>query len=213
MLNSKMVKKFLKDLAIIFVGNLLLAFSISFCLINYAGEYIYGFNSATHEVLSIKFNGILGGGTSGFSLILRNLFFTNITNSDVLVENIITITTVVLFIIGSIFLGKRFAFQTFLSTILCPVFLYIFKLNIFDFLHAEFTLFDPIVCAVVGGLLMGVGCGIIYKIGGSTGGFDVPGLIINKYTRIKLSIVFFITDGVLVILALVAHFSLYECFI
>ena len=127
-----------------------------------------------------------------------------------IIENIITITTIVLFVIGAIFLGKKFAFQTLLSTILCPIFLYIFKLNIFDFLHNEFTLFDPIVCAVIGGLLMGVGCGIIYKIGGSTGGFGVPGLIINKYTRIKLSILFFIQDGLLVILALVANFTLYE---
>ena len=83
----------------------------------------------------------------------------------------------------------------------------------FNFLHNEFNLFDPIVCAVIGGLLMGVGCGIIYKIGGSTGGFDVPGLIINKYTRIKLSVLFFIQDGILVILAFVANFTLYEIII
>ena len=183
------------------MGNLLLAFSISFCLVNYKGNYIYGFDSNKNPLM-ISFNGILGGGTSGFSLILRNLFFNNINNGDMIIENIITITTIVLFIIGAIFLGKKFAFQTLLSTILCPIFLYVFKLNIFDFLHSEFTLFDPIVCSIIGG--------IIYKIGGSTGGFDVPGLIINKYTRIKLSILFFIQDGLLVILALVAHFTLYE---
>ena len=119
---SNYYRKYIKDLLIIFAGNLLLAFSISFCLINYKGEYIYGFDTQTHEVLSIKFNGILGGGTSGFSLILRNLFFLNVVNSDILVENIITITTVVLFIFGAIFLGKKFAFQTLLSTILCPIF-------------------------------------------------------------------------------------------
>ena len=202
-------KKTIKNIITIFVGNLLLAFSISFCLVNYKGNYIYGFDSNKNPLM-ISFNGILGGGTSGFSLILRNLFFNNSLNSDMIIENIITITTIVLFVIGAIFLGKKFAFQTLLSTILCPIFLYVFKLNIFDFLHSEFTLFDPIVCAVIGGLLMGVGCGIIYKIGGSTGGFDVPGLIINKYTRIKLSILFFIQDGLLVILALVANFTLYE---
>ena len=209
MTTTKDYKKTIKNLITIFVGNLLLAFSISFCLVNYKGNYIYGFDSNKNPLM-ISFNGILGGGTSGFSLILRNLFFNNINNSDMIIENIITITTIVLFIIGAIFLGKKFAFQTLLSTILCPIFLYVFKLNIFDFLHSEFTLFDPIVCSIIGGLLMGVGCGIIYKIGGSTGGFDVPGLIINKYTRIKLSILFFIQDGLLVILALVAHFTLYE---
>lgn len=205
-------KKTIKNFITIFFGNLLLAIAISFCLINYKGSHIYGFDE-NNNPLMINFNGILGGGTSGFSLILRNLFFSNSANSYMVIENIVTITTIILFIIGTIFLGKKFAFQTLLSTILCPVFLYIFKLDIFDFLHEEFTLFDPIVSAVIGGLLMGVGCGIIYKIGGSTGGFDVPGLIINKFTRIKLSILFFIQDGLLVILALVANFSLYEIII
>lgn len=206
-------KKLIKQFLIIFVGNLLLAFSISFCLINYQGNYIYGIDPSTHSPLAIHFNGILGGGTSGFSLILRNLFFLNINNAEMVLENIIAITTIFLFVIGAIFLGKKFALQTLLSTILCPIFLYVFKLNMFNFLHNEFNLFDPIVCAVIGGLLMGVGCGIIYKIGGSTGGFDVPGLIINKYTRIKLSVLFFIQDGILVILAFVANFTLYEIII
>ena len=57
---------------------------------------------------------------------------------------------------------------------------------------------------------MGLGCGIIYKIGGSTGGFDIPGLIINKFFKIKLSVIFFITDAIMVILAIVANYSLYE---
>ena len=201
------------DFVVIFIGNLLLAFSISFCLVNYKGIHIYGLDEATHSLKVIEFDGILGGGTSGFSLILRNLFFSNVTHGDMIVENIITITTVILFIIGAIFLGKRFALQTLLSTILCPIFLYLFKLDIFNYLHDQFSLFNPIVCAIVGGLLMGVGCGIIYRIGGSTGGFDVPGLIINKFTRIKLSIIFLITDGILVILAIIANFSIYEIII
>ena len=204
------IKKICKDSLIIIVGNLLLALAISFFLVNYKGSYIYGFDSATHTVKSIDFNGILGGGTSGFSLILRNLFFKDVQQSEMILENIISITTVILFIIGAIFLGKTFAIQTFLSTILCPLFLYFFKLNWFDGIHAQINLFDPIVSAVIGGLLMGVGCGIIYKIGGSTGGFDVPGLIINKFTRIKLSIIFFFQDALLVVFALIAKFTVYE---
>lgn len=209
-MKKKKIIKFLKDFGIIFLGNLLLAFAISFCLVNYKGIHIYGLDETTHSLKVIEFNGILGGGTSGFSLILRNLFFANVAQGEMITENIITITTIVLFILGAIFLGKKFAFQTLLSTILCPIFLYVFKLGFFEGLHNQFSLFNPIVCSILGGLLMGVGCGIIYRIGGSTGGFDVPGLIINKFTRIKLSIVFLFTDGLLVALALLAKFSLYE---
>ena len=189
------------------LGNFLLAIAISFCLINYQGTYIYGSEGVIKE---IPFNGILGGGTSGFSLILRKLFFPNAANQDLIIENIITIITIILFIVGSIFLGKKFFAQTLLSTILCPILLYIFKLNVFDTIHYQFNLFDPVICALIGGALMGLGCGMIYKIGGSTGGFDIPGLIINKFFKIKLSVIFFITDAIMVILAIVANYSLYE---
>jgi len=203
-------KKFLKEFFIVLVGNLLLAFAVSFFFINYVSDYVYSFNNETKEASYITFNGILVGGTSGFSLILRNLFFLNVADSAFIIETIITITTWVLFFLGLFFLGKTFAIQTLLSTIFYPIFIFFFGLPIFDALHAEINLFSPIVCAVAGGALMGVGCGIIYKIGGSTGGFDIPPLIINKYTRIKLSILFFLTDGLLVVLAIIAKFSLYE---
>ena len=159
------VAKAIKDSLIIIIGNLLLAISISFCLANYQGSYIYGFNSETNELLSMQFNGILGGGTSGFSLIIRNLFFANSVNSELIIENIITITTVILFILGAIFLGKKFAIKTLLSTILCPIFIYLFKLDVFQEIHNQFNMFDPVVCSILGGLFMGVGCGIVYRIG------------------------------------------------
>ena len=210
MKDKKKILQFLKESLVVFLGSILLAFAISFCFVNYQGSYIYGFDSTTHETLQIQFNGILSGGTSGFSLILRGLFFKNATNGSLVVENIITITTIVLFIVGALFLGKKFAIHTLISTIVTPIFIYIFKLPIFATLHNQFNLFDPVVCAVIGGLLMGVGCGIAYKVGGSTGGFDVPGMIVNKYSKIKLSLIFLIQDGLLVIFALIANFKLYE---
>ena len=209
---KQIIKKLIKESVVVLIGSILLAFAISFCFINYKGIHItsYEYVDDTLKISSVEFNGILSGGTSSFSLILRNLFFSNVTNSSLIVENIITITTVVLFILGAIFLGKKFALHTLLSTIACPLFIYIFKLSIFNGLHEQFNLFDPIVCAIIGGLIMGVGCGVSYKVGGSTGGFDIPGLIINKYSKIKLSHIFLIQDGLLVIFAFVANFSLYE---
>lgn len=200
-------KKIFKDIGIIILGNLLLAIASSFFFINYKGVHVSG--AIDGELQFIEFNGVLVGGTSGFALILRNLFFLNSSN-PVLLETIVTITTWFLFFLGLLFLGKRFAMQTLLSTVLYPVFVYLFKLPIFDFIHSQINLFEPMICSLIGGLSMGAGCGIIYRIGGSTGGFDIPGLIINKFTRIKLSTIFFFIDGLLVVLAIVAKFTLYE---
>ena len=205
----KSKKKLIKELVIIFLGNLLLAFSSSLFFVNYQGQYVYGFDSAGIPKI-IDFDGILLGGTGGLSLILKNLLFANSANQAFVVETIITIVTWFFFFMGLIFLGKRFALRTLLSTIIYPLFMYFFKLPIFEFLRVQIDLFDPVVCAIIGGLGTGTGCGIVYRIGGSTGGFDIPGLIINKYTRIKLSYIFLMMDGLLVALAFAADFSLYE---
>ena len=206
-------KRMIRDLAIIILGNMLLAFSSSIFFISYKGQYIYGFDQITNTIQSIDFDGILLGGTGGLSLILRNLLFANIANQDFVVETIITIITWTFFLMGLIFLGKKFALRTLLSTILYPLFMYFFKTDIFEGLRGQISLIDPVVCAAIGGLGTGTGCGIVYRIGGSTGGFDIPGLIINKFTRIKLSYIFLMLDGFLVFLAVLAHFSLYEIII
>lgn len=206
-------KKLIKELVIIFLGNMLLAFSSSLFFISYQGQYIYGIDQVTNTIQSIDFDGILLGGTGGLSLILRNLFFANMANQDFVVETIITVITWIFFLMGLIFLGKKFALRTLLSTIMYPMFMYFFRLSIFDGLREQINLIDPVVCAAIGGLGTGTGCGIVYRIGGSTGGFDIPGLILNKFTRIKLSYIFLMMDGLLVVLAFLANFSLYEIII
>lgn len=201
-MKAKLTKKNVLNFLTLVAGNFFLALAVSFCFINYHG---YRYDGASGQFTEI--NGILSGGTAGFSLIVRNIFHVPSEN----IETIITILTWFLFFIGLIFLGKKFALQTLVSTILYPVFLYLFKLiPLFDLLRVGINQLDPILCALIGGLLMGCGCGIVYRLGGSTGGFDIPGLIINKYTRIKLSRIFLVMDGLFVVLALIAQFSLYE---
>ena len=202
-------KRILKESIIVIIGNMLLAMAVSFCFINYKGVYVSGvLEDGSAKITNI--NGILSGGTTAFSLIINKLFFSGVAGGSLIVENIVTITTFSFFILGAIFLGKKFIIHTLFSTILYPAFIYIFRLHIFDGLHEQFCLLEPVICSMIGGLLMGVGCGIVYKIGGSTGGFDVPGLIINKYLKIKLSVIYFFMDGLLVVLSFVANYTLYE---
>ena len=182
------IKKYYKDFFTIFIGNFFVAFASSVCFMNYRNE---------------SFEGILSGGLSGLSLIMNSLFSFNNP------ELIATIITWILFIIGWIFLGKKFALQTLLGSFLYPGFLFIFKIPAFEFLNTNFNTLEPILVSMIGGILVGTGCGIIYRIGGSTGGLDIPPLVINKFfKRIKLSKLFFIQDGILVILALIANYNL-----
>jgi len=77
-------------------------------------------------------------------------------------------------------LGKSFGLKTIFATVTLTFF--------FSVLQGIIT--EPIVnenfmSAVVGGILAGVGVGIVFSQGGSTGGTDIIAMIINKYRNIS----------------------------
>lgn len=60
----------------------------------------------------------------------------------------------------------------------------------------------PVLAAVVGGLFVGVGVGMIVRCGGASGGDDALALMITKAFKCKLSMSYFITDFVILVLSL-----------
>lgn len=183
---GRFLKQNYKNIFILILGNFLVASASSFCFLNYQ----HG-----------NFSGLLSGGVSGFTLILNEIFNGNL-------EVVAIIVSWILFIIGTIFLGLQFGLKTLFGTILFTGFLSLFTLPVFTNIQNEVNTLDPILASILGGMAVGTGCGIIYRIGGSTGGFDIPPLILNKYFKFKLSRCFFVQDGLLVLLALIAKFSL-----
>ena len=124
-------------------------------------------------------------------------------------ELIITILTVILFIIGLIFLGWRFMAHTLCSTIVYPLSLYLIKFIVskFEFLLIanSSTLLDQpaltiLLSSLFGGVLVGAGCAITFLGGGSTGGVDIITFVICKYVKkIKSSHMIFAVDAVIVV--------------
>ncbi|MDD3923797.1 MAG: YitT family protein, partial [Erysipelotrichaceae bacterium] len=112
---------------------------------------------------------------------------------------IINVLMIILFVVGSVFLGKKFALSTFITTILYPLMLVI--INRFEIIVD----IDPILASLYAGLLGGAGVGIVFKAGASTGGMDIPPLIINKYTGIKLSTLVLITDAITVFFGMISY--------
>lgn len=60
----------------------------------------------------------------------------------------------------------------------------------------------PLVAAVLGGLFVGVGAGLIVRRGGASGGDDALALIIHRATGWKISRAYFFTDFVVLMLSL-----------
>lgn len=132
---------------------------------------------------------ILSGGVPGVAVSLKAF----IPIDELLLINLITYS---LFILGALFLGKEFAMKTILSTILYPLCLQI--TNQFAPLINIGT--NPMLASLYAGVFLGTGVGLVYRVGASTGGMDIPPLIMNKYFKIPLHTAVLIVDGCTVLL-------------
>lgn len=135
---------------------------------------------------------ILTGGVAGIAVALSPF----IPLSE---QIIIDILVVGLFLLGWLVLGKEFALKTFLSSILYPVFITV--LGFFP-LQIDVT---PLLASIYAGLLGGIGIGIVLREGASTGGMDIPPLILNHYTGVETSKYILLTDGLTCVLGLVSY--------
>lgn len=154
-----------KDIVLIVMGNLVLAFAV--------GVFMLPSN-------------ILSGGVAGIAVLLEPF----ITISKTMV---VTILTIGLFFVGSLCLGKKFAVQTLLSSILYPAFLTMVASSGYLVSTPDFL------AALYGGLLAGLGIGMVFRTGASTGGMDIPPLILHKYTKIELSTLVLVVDAITVL--------------
>ena len=119
----------------------------------------------------------VSGGATGIGLLFEKMFGLKLSIG-------VGILNVIMFILGLFVLGKRFAVTTLLSTFLYPGFL-----AVMETVPALATLnTDPIVAAVFGGASIGIGVGLVIRMGSSTGGMDIPPIILQKYTGIAVAI-------------------------
>lgn len=66
------------------------------------------------------------------------------------------------------------------------------------------SLYDyPLIAAVVGGIFIGVGCGLVVTQGGAAGGDDALALAISKNLKCSVAKAYLLTDGVVLLLSLI----------
>ena len=123
------------------------------------------------------------GGTSGIALTAQ--YFLPIRLS--ILSGIAGLS---LFCLGWAFLGWKFAANSLLSTVLYPIVMGIMEVTPVGRL---FVGEDKLICALYCSLLIGVGIGLVVRVGGSTGGMDIPPVILQKYKGIPVgkSLMFF----------------------
>ena len=147
---------------------------------------------------------LAAGGVSGISTILYELFqFT-----PAYVQWAINIP---LLVVGVIFLGREFGVKTFVGTLAVPFVIWLTA-------DLDVGVENPLLAAIYGGIVLGVGLGIVYRGNGSTGGTTLLAQILKKYTGLSSGFSQRFVDGAVVItsafvfdfeLALYALMSIY----
>jgi len=154
-------------------------------------EYVYVIVGAA--VIAIGFNVFLlpnqvaSGGVSGISTILYGLFGWN----PGIVQYVFNIP---LFIAGVLFLGKKFGVKSFVGTVTLPFIVLLTN-------SWEPWTDNPLLGALFGGIVVGLGIGLVFKGNASTGGTDLLAQIITKFTGISLGTSVLLIDGVIAISA------------
>ncbi|MCZ8540087.1 Uncharacterized membrane-anchored protein YitT, contains DUF161 and DUF2179 domains [Paenisporosarcina quisquiliarum] len=130
------------------------------------------------------------GGFSGITLVLYFAF-----NWDVALMNLLL--NIPMFIIGWKLLGRKMFAYTLIGTISVSIFLKIF--NIYEFqLGLEDDLF---LVSLFAGVFVGLGLGIIFKYGGTTGGVDIIARLVFKYKGWSMGKTMFIFDAFVILLS------------
>ncbi len=129
------------------------------------------------------------GGSSGIALSLQTFL-------PVRLSIITAVTNVSLFCLGWVFMGWKFAANSLLSTIVYPIIMAVMEVSPVGTMFAGE---DRLICALYCAILIGVGIGLVVRVGSSTGGMDIPPVILQKYKGIPVgkSLLFF--DGAIIL--------------
>lgn len=162
-------------------------------------DYLVIALGAAVYALSVDFftapNNIAPGGITGISTLLHYLIYVPIGVTALILN-------IPLFIWGAIKSGARFIIRTVIASTLVSVFIDLFTLVLPHYTG------DRIVAALFGGVMSGIGLGIIFLRGGSTGGTDIIGRNLHeKYPFLSVGSIILIADAVVIILSALVYKS------
>lgn len=153
--------------------------------------FIFGlFLTALAFTIFYSPNNIVCGGTTGLSIIFRELL--NIDPSL-----FIAISSLILLIFSLIFLGWETTTRTVVGTVLYPVFIIITE---FLAKYVQFESSSMFLTILFGGIVYGVGLGLMLKTGFSNGGTMILNQILNKYAKMSIGHANLIVNAAILVL-------------
>lgn len=120
--------------------------------------------------------GLITGGATGIALAIGRL-------TGLPVSGLLLFINLAMLVWGWAVLGRAFALNTLASSVLSPAFLGLFE----GLLAGRVLTEDIFLCTVFSGLGIGVALGLVIRSGASTGGLDIPPLVLNKWFKLPVS--------------------------
>lgn len=151
------------------------------------GTYIIALSYNTF----LKPNSLVVGGTTGLSIIFHKLFNWDTTT-------FILIAGLCLLVISYIFLGVKKTKHNILGTLVFPLMVYL-SAPVAETIIPHINIADFIVVVMIAGITYGLGFGIVYKAGFTTGGMDIIMQIVNKYLKMPEGKASFVTNILIVL--------------
>ena len=157
--------------------------------LKYLGIMAGGLVAATSINLFVVPSSLLTGGVTGIAIIFYFLAGLPI-GIQTLAYN------VPLLIASYKLLGKKYTVDVVIGTIM-----FSFALDATKFLSGMLPVEDMMLASIYGGIFNGIGYGIVFRMNGSTGGFDILGAIFKKYYSMDIGSVIFGFNCLIVIVA------------
>lgn len=127
--------------------------------------------------------GLISSGTTGIALTINHL-------TGLSIPAFIFVFNVTMLALGWLFLGRKFALTTIFSSLFYPI-----ALEVLNRLLGEVSITDQtLLNTLFAGLGLGLALGMVIRGGASTGGMDIPPLILNRKFRIPVSLSLWVFD-------------------
>ena len=140
------------------------------------------------------------GGATGITLITYYLFKIPVSIMNLLIN-------IPLFVLAWKLLGKKSLYLSLLGTFSVSAWMAIFEAMPLShrYHHFIFDAFkgDILLACIASGVVLGLGLGIIFNAGGTTGGTDILARIFNKYTSLTMGKLMLIVDAIVLVTVVV----------
>ena len=140
------------------------------------------------------------GGATGITLITYYLFKIPVSLMNLLIN-------IPLFVLAWKLLGKKSLYLSLLGTFSVSAWMALFEAMPLShrYHHFIFEAFkgDILLACIASGVMLGLGLGIIFNAGGTTGGTDILARIFNKYTSLTMGKLMLIVDAIVLVTVVV----------